>query len=314
MLRSQGLKSQNRSGNHVAECIEEQSVRLATVESKCHFVQVGREMLGADTMPRSHDAALKERERGFDGIGCNHKPVLVPHVFISRMIDCFPFRDLRFGKSGSVEDGFISNDHIYVFADVLLHDFADRLRCAFFHVDEFQFAIAFDDADDYFLLPFAESDAFALLLSAHIGFVDLNGSVQHLMNFRHGETDSVAEIPCGFVADSQRALDLIRAHTLLRLAEQERSEKPFLQGKMAVIEDRARGNAKLIVAALAVEQLLRGGEIDGWHFAARAFNAIRPTEAHQQFAALLIRVKEVYNVNQSHRRSPCSQIESWSHF
>jgi hypothetical protein len=145
--------------------------------------------------------------------------------------------------------------------------------------------------------PFAESDAFALLLSAHIGFVDLDCSIQHLVNFGHGEADSVAEIPCGFVADSQRALDLIRTHALLCFAEQKRSEEPFLQGKMAVIENRSRGNAKLIVAALAVEQLLRCGEFRGWHLAARAFNAVRPTETHEQFAATFVGVEKVYNVN-----------------
>src|SRR5690242_11551232 len=219
----------------MAKRIEEQSVSLATVKPECHFVQIGREVLRTDAMPASHDTALEQREGGFNGVRCDHETVLIPDVFIGTMIHCFALRYLSLWKSRGIEHRFVSNDHVYIFADVLLHDLADCLRCAFFYVNEFQFAIAFHDANDNFLLPLTEADAFALLLSADIGFVNLDCSIQHLMDFGHGEADSMAEIPCGLVADSESALDLIRAHALLGFAEQQCSEKPLLQRQVAVV-------------------------------------------------------------------------------
>ena len=38
------------------------------IEAERHFFKVGREMLCADMMPSSHDAALQKRERGFDRV------------------------------------------------------------------------------------------------------------------------------------------------------------------------------------------------------------------------------------------------------
>src|SRR5690348_1203021 len=44
---------------------------FAIVKSEAHFVQIGREMLDADSMPRSHNAALEKRKSGFDGVRVN---------------------------------------------------------------------------------------------------------------------------------------------------------------------------------------------------------------------------------------------------
>ena len=60
------FEREHRGRNHVAQRIKEQSVGLSTIEPKCHLVQVGREMLRADAMPCAHNAALEQRECGFD--------------------------------------------------------------------------------------------------------------------------------------------------------------------------------------------------------------------------------------------------------
>jgi hypothetical protein len=44
--------------------VKEQIVIFATVEPERHFVQVGRKMFGADTMPRPHDSTLEQAESG----------------------------------------------------------------------------------------------------------------------------------------------------------------------------------------------------------------------------------------------------------
>ena len=95
---------------------------------------------------------------------------------------------------------------------------------------------------------------------------------------------------CRPLCSPDRALDLHCAHALLGFAEQQRSEEPLLQGKMAIIENRAGGNGELVIAALAVEQLLGGFEFDGGHLAARAFNTVRPAQPDKQFAATFVSV------------------------
>ena len=270
---------------------------LAPIEPECHLVQVSREMLGADAMPRSNDSALEQREGGFDGVGCDHEAIFVPNVHFGFVINRLPFEYLGLGKPRIVEHGFVGHDHVHIFADVLLHDISDRLRRSLCHMDELQFAIALDDSDHDFFLPSAVSSAFVSLLDAEVGFIDFDGAVQHLVDFGHGKAYTMAEVPCGFVADAERALDLIRAHAFLGFTEQQGCEKPLLQGKMAVVEHGARGHAELIIAALAVEQLLGRRQFDGRHFAADALDTVGPAEPDQQLPAALVSVEKVHNVD-----------------
>jgi hypothetical protein len=72
------------------------------------------------------------------------------------------------------------------------------------------------------------------------------------------------------------------------LAEQQRSKEPFVQRKVGVIEDRASRNRELIIAILAVEQLLVGIQPHNGHLATRAFRASGPAEPDKQLAALII--------------------------
>jgi hypothetical protein len=66
---------------------------------------------------------------------------------------------------------------------------------------------------------------------------------------------------------------------------------------MRVIKDRACRDAELVVAFLAVEQLLGRRQLCNWPFASQAFNAIRPAQTHKKFAALIVGIEQVYNVN-----------------
>lgn len=285
----------------MSQRIEKKSVRLSTVEAESHFVQVGREMLGADPMPRSDDAAFKQRECGFHCVGCHHEALLVPDVLFGFVVDGLSLGSLRYGKALVVKNGFIGHDNVHVFADVFLQNFADRLRVGISDVDKLQFAVALNDADyGFFVIPIV-ADANTLAPTADVGFVNFDCAVEHLLNFGHSETDSVAEIPCGlvgaFVVSPERALHLQSAHALLRFAEQKCGEEPLLQGEMGIIEHGPGRNAELVIAAFAVEQLFRRREFDGWHLAPWALDAIGPAKTHKQFAALLIGVEQVYNVN-----------------
>ena len=68
-LCGQLLERQNRRSDHRAQRVNEQIGILPAIEAECHLVQVKGEMLRADLVPRSNDAALQEREGGLDGVG-----------------------------------------------------------------------------------------------------------------------------------------------------------------------------------------------------------------------------------------------------
>src|SRR5262249_19741800 len=101
-------------------------------------------------------------------------------------------------------------------------------------------------------------------------------------------SDSVTEVPCGFVADPHHALDLIRTHALAGLTEQVSSSEPFNQRQMGVMEDRSRCYAELITAVIAVElvAIVDAGNLRG--LATGTGDFIRPAQCLKVFAALVI--------------------------
>jgi hypothetical protein len=81
----------------MAQSIEKQIRPLAAIEPKSHFVATGREMLRADVVPRSDDAALEEPECGFDGVSMN----VTVNVHTETMIDRFmpTAHEIDFGRT-----------------------------------------------------------------------------------------------------------------------------------------------------------------------------------------------------------------------
>ena len=57
--------------NQFHQRIAEQKRIGTIVEPERHFIKVGRQMFCRDFMPRTNDAALQERERGFDSVRRN---------------------------------------------------------------------------------------------------------------------------------------------------------------------------------------------------------------------------------------------------
>src|SRR6185437_6642575 len=141
------------------------------------------------------------------------------------------------------------------------------------------------------------SSTFAFSAS-NVGFVHLDSTVQHgTLSFFHGSTNAMAEIPSGFVANSESSFDLISRHALPRFAQQQRSKEPFGKGQVRIVEDSGSSDGELVIAFLAIEQLLGGRQFDHGTIAAQALRAIGPAQPNQQFAASFIGVEQVYNVN-----------------
>jgi len=279
--------------------VQEQVRILAPIEAESHFVQVCREMFRTDLMPRSHDAALQERECRFDRISCDTSAVLVSCILPCQMVDGLV---LYFPDRVFVGRKTVSNEYLDICAHVLSDVFRQRPALGIFGMEESQIAVALAEADDHFFVGKSCTLTSTTIFPADIGFVHLNSTVKHgLVCFFHGRTDAMTEIPCRlvgtFVLAPDRALELVSTHAFLGFTKQQRREKPLLQWQMGIVEDRSSRDGELIVAILAVEELLRGLQFDDRHLAARALRAIWPAQPDKNLAAFFVSVKKVDNVD-----------------
>ena len=72
--------------NQFQHGVTKQEWVLAIVESPRHFVKVGRQMLCRHTVPRSHNAALQEREGRFHGVRVNVAANVNPFSVLDRLV------------------------------------------------------------------------------------------------------------------------------------------------------------------------------------------------------------------------------------
>src|SRR6185312_5622684 len=277
--------------------VQEEIGILAAIETECHFIQIGREMLCADTMPRSDNAALKQRESVFDCIGMN----VTVNIDFGFVLDRFmPICECESFHRRGVRIEFIGYDHINVSTNVIAYELRQCARLCILSMEESEIAATLTNANHNLLcaLPKSWFALMSALDSADVGFIYFDRTIQQwLVNFFHRRTNAMAEIPCGLIADSQSSLDLVSTHSLAGLAEQERGKEPLLQRQMRIIEDRASGDAELIVALFAVEQLLCSRKLYGSHLTAQALNAVRPAQAHQKLSAFVVGIEQVNYVN-----------------
>lgn len=270
----------------MTQSIQEQIRSLATIESEFHFLQIGREVLCRNLVPRTHDSALQKGERGFNRVRVNvalHVDVpLVPNRLVLSSL-------MKFLGGFAVLVEFIGEKHVHVLADVFFDELAERTRLYVLSVKEPEFAAALPDADHYFLVFVPVLMSASGILSADVGFVHLYLARQHRpVGLHHGVSDAMAEVPSGFVADSNGPLNLTGRNSFLRLTEQERRKKPCFQRQVGIVEDGSSGHSKLVITVLAVEKLLVGFEFHGWHLAAWTLGTGRPAEPDKQLPALFV--------------------------
>ncbi len=293
-LRSQFLESKHRGGDHVPQCVEEQIRILSAIEAEFHLLQVGRKMLGTHPVPRSHDAALQKRERVLDCVGVNVTFYVDLQFVTNRLV---PSIFAEFGGCSAIDVEIVGEKNLYVLTDIFLNEFSQRPAFNIISVKKTQVAAALTNADHDFFVTRSAS-ALSLRDTADIRFVHLDFAREHRpIGLHHCVTDAMAEIPRGFIADSDGSLNLAGRNSFLRFAEQERSEKPRFKGQVRIIEHGASGYSELVIALFAVEQFFFGFEFDGWHLAARAFRAGRPAEPSKQFAALFVGREQPVYVN-----------------
>lgn len=274
--------------------INEQIGPFSAIEAEAHLFEVGREMLRGNLMPRSHDSALEKREGGFDGIGVQVSDG-IDALAVSNLLVIF---DTSFLNRRVIRGCIISENHLHILADILADVPCERAALRISGMEEAKIAVALADADDHFFVVHASDATFPFVYAADIGSVQFHFAVEHrLIGLGHGMADAMAEVPRRLVAHSDRALNLASGHALLCFAEQVRGQKPLTKWQVGIVENRARSDGELIVAILAVEELLFGFQFDYWPFAAQALRAIGPAETDKQLAALIFGRKESVYIN-----------------
>src|SRR5271165_82207 len=268
-------------------------------------------MLCANTMPRSNNAALQQRESGFNGVRVHVTDGVDAILVTDRLMLC---QHSGIMQSLRVALKFIGHNHVnvlrYVFANVLRQ--GPRLHVL--RVEKAQFAAALPDADNDLFLGLGMSGLVlvAMLTRSDEGLIYFNRSAERLrVNGLHRVPDAMAEIPCGAVVDTQHPLELVRRHSLARLTNQERSKKPLDQRKVRVVKHRVCRDGELIAARFVIAVVLIALQDAGYFFsgALRAADAFRPAQPLQIIAAMLLITKSLHQfaeVNSfCHKDSPC---------
>jgi len=274
--------------------IDEQIRVLPAIETEAHLFEVGREMLGTESVPSPHDAALEKRERGFDGVRVN-----VAHdVHARTMINFSVARSLSFPHGGIVRGCVIGENHFHVLGDVLADVLGERSGLGVTGMEEAQIAVALADANHHFFIVVLCDVTLAAHLAANIGNVHLYFPVQHrLIGLRHGVPDAMTEIPRRFVAHSDCALNLAGRHSLFCFAKQMRRQEPLGEWEMGVIENGIGRDGKLVITILAVEQLFLGFQLDHGAFAAQALRAFWEAETDKKLTALIFGAEQGVYIN-----------------
>lgn len=266
--------------------VQEQITILPAIKSELHLFQISREMFCADMMPGTLYGPLEQREGILDCVCMD----IADHVDFGTVIDGLVLFLVESGLNHRlrIADPVIRDDSIHVHADAIFDVLCECVRFGILDVIEPYVAAALPDADyDFFVGP--ASSAAAPFNAADVRFVHFDRAIEHLFaGFDHGSSNTMAKVPYGFVANSDSALNLAGRHSLLRFAQQQGSHEPFRQWKVGVIEDRASRHGELVVAILTIEKFLLGFKFRSSLLAARTFDACRPAETAQQFAASFI--------------------------
>lgn len=288
--------------------VQKQGRGLPAVEAEGHFVKVGLEMLRANLVPRSNDAALEQRECGFNGVGVNVTAHVLFRLVIDRLV--LSAMDPSFDHSRWITRQFIGDHDFHIGAHVFLDVLCQRAGLRICRMEESKIAAALPDANYDFFLILAVPDSLASLLSANVGFVHLNSAVKHgLVYLLHCVADPVAQVPRGFVGAfvlaPDRAPDLISGHSLAGFAEQQSHRKPFGQVQVGIMEHCASRDGELIITVLAIEQFGCGRKPDNFTgLASRTLGAFGPAQTLQQVAAFIIGREQFGNVRESHCAYP----------
>src|SRR5579872_522817 len=181
--------------------IKEQIGVLTPVESKGHFIQVGRKMLGADFVPRPDNAPFEQRERGLDGVGVDIA-INVDPIF---MLDGFVFRSVNSRSDHClwVASPFVSDEHLDTGRiDIFLDVFRQRSRGHVLGFEKAQFTSTLSNADHWSLAVVLLGSSWCA--ASNERFIHLYDAAKRLpMDFLHRVADAMTEVPRCLISYTQ---------------------------------------------------------------------------------------------------------------
>src|ERR1039458_7898142 len=231
--------------------VDENISTAPAVESESHFLKVGWKMFCRDFMPRSNNAPLEQAKRGFDAVR-GHVTVNVDlRAMVDRLVLLYRVTSLRQGCG--IGFPFVGHNHVYVFADILFDVLCQRSRLHILSLEEAEFPAALLDADNWNLFALTVRDAPCAvripLTTADPSFIHFNRAIQRLwIDFFHRGPDAMAEVPRGFVASADHALDLVRRDAFAGLTHEVGGSEPSRQGEFSILKDGSGQNGELIAA------------------------------------------------------------------
>jgi len=238
-------------------------------------------------MPRASDAPLEKRESRFDGVSVN----VAMHIF-PRVVDSSVFFAAHRTESERIDGRFVRDNDFRVPTNVIVNDFADGIGFRIFGMDEPQIAIALANANHNLLIG---ARAVLAWLADDIGLVNFNRAAKFLgLDFHHGRTNPMREVPRSFVGHFQHSLKLVRRHALARFTEQIGRKKPLPERQVRVMKDRASRGRELIAAPIAIELVPCNDVGDFLGATRRAGNSLGPAKPFE-ISATFFFATELFN-------------------
>jgi hypothetical protein len=235
---------------HLEKRIAEQVRVFAVIETEAHFIKVGLQMLCADFMPCSDDAALEQRERALYGV----RVYVANGVDAILVLDRFVFAEhASLGDSGRVSSELIGHDYVNIMRDVFFYVLRQCAALYVLSMEEAESAATLTDADDNFFFALGMTDLVLMsaLLSTDESFIDFDRTAQSraILSSGHRSADSVAQVPSGFVTlFPEHPINLTGRDALLRFGHQIGNEEPFSQRQVGIVEHGVHCHGKLVMA------------------------------------------------------------------
>lgn len=230
----------------MAQRIDKQIRAVASIESKLHLLEVRREVFSAHPVPCSENTALQKREGRFNGVSVN----VALHInleFVANRFVATIFSEITRSTFVSIE--VIGKQNVHVLRDILADEFLERPALCIFGMKQAEFAISLTDANDDFFVIEARRFPLSAILSAYVSFVHFYFAIEHWsVDLEHSRADAMAEVPRGFIAHPQSALNLAGRNALLCFAEKVSGREPLFEREMGVVKNRSSRNGELVVA------------------------------------------------------------------
>jgi len=232
---------------------------LAVVVAELKLGHVQRKIFSTDLVIGTHNAALEQRPKTFDGVGMNRAHHVLPCGVVDNTVRVIHTQrriaTVRVGAEQTDFVGYSGTDKVgQSFTAGLLDHASNDVAFALHGADDNGFASPARAASGT-----RTAGATTLVLmpilgfAAHVGLVDFDDAHELLEIFvSHTGTDAMAHAPCGAVgAETEQAMNLQGADAFLADEHQVDHLEPLAQTFVGVLEDRPDSYRKAVVRGIA---------------------------------------------------------------